>query len=304
MSLLTVDELVVDHRTPGRPAVRAVAGASLSVAAGEVVGLVGESGCGKSTLARAVCGLTAATGGTISFEGGPVTRLGLRRRDRSLTKIQMVFQDPYASLNPRRRIGAQIADGLETARDRDTTPGGMLERVGLPGGMAGRYPHEFSGGQRQRIAIARALAARPSLLIGDEPISALDASAQAQVATLMRNLAVESGAGLLFISHDLSVVRLIADRIAVMYLGKIVETGATAEVWANPRHPYTQALLRAIPEPDGLGRLPEELPGDVPDPADPPPGCRFHPRCPMAMDICSEKEPDPGPVSCWLYPPA
>jgi peptide/nickel transport system ATP-binding protein len=304
VSLLTVEDLVVDHRTPGRPAVRAVAGASLSVAAGEVVGLVGESGCGKSTLARAVCGLTAATGGTISFEGGQVTRLGLRRRDRTLTKIQMVFQDPYASLNPRRRIGNQIADGLETARDRETTPGGMLERVGLPAGMTGRYPHEFSGGQRQRIAIARALAARPSLLIGDEPISSLDASAQAQVATLMRNLAVESGAGLLFISHDLSVVRLIADRIAVMYLGKIVETGPTAEIWANPRHPYTQALLRAIPAPDGAGTLPEEFPGDVPDPAEPPPGCRFHPRCPMAMDICAKEEPAFGPVSCWLYPPA
>ncbi|MFC4586864.1 oligopeptide/dipeptide ABC transporter ATP-binding protein [Sphaerisporangium corydalis] len=304
MSLLSVDDLVVDHRTPGRPAVRAVAGASLDVAAGEVVGLVGESGCGKSTLARAVCGLTAATGGAISFEGGQVTRLGLRRRDPELTRIQMVFQDPYASLNPRRRIGAQIADGLRTAGDRETTPGGMLERVGLPAAMAGRYPHEFSGGQRQRIAIARALAARPSLLIGDEPISALDASAQAQVATLMRNLAVESGAGLLFISHDLSVVRLIADRIAVMYLGKIVETGPTAEIWAAPRHPYTQALLRAIPEPDGLGTLPEELPGDVPDPADPPSGCRFHPRCPMAMDVCAKEEPAPGPVSCWLYPPA
>ncbi|GGK73274.1 ABC transporter ATP-binding protein [Sphaerisporangium melleum] len=304
MSLLNVADLVVDHRTPGRPAVRAVAGASLTVAAGEVVGLVGESGCGKSTLARAVCGLVPAAGGAVAFEDRPVTRLGLRRRDPALTRIQMVFQDPYASLNPRRRVGAQIGDGLAAAGDRATTPGEMLERVGLPGGMAERYPHEFSGGQRQRIAIARALAARPSLLIGDEPISALDASAQAQVATLMRNLAVESGAGLLFISHDLSVVRLIADRIAVMYLGKIVETGPTARVWAEPRHPYTQALLRAIPEPDGLGRLPEELPGDVPDPADPPQGCRFHPRCPVAMDVCAEREPAFGPVACWLHPPA
>jgi peptide/nickel transport system ATP-binding protein len=304
VTLLDVDDLIVDHRTPGRPSVRAVAGASLGVAAGEVLGLVGESGCGKSTLARAVCGLTPATGGGISFNGTPVTGLGLRRRDRALTGIQMVFQDPYASLNPRRRIGAQIGDGLAVAGDRATTAGDMLERVGLPAGMAGRYPHEFSGGQRQRIAIARALAARPSLLIGDEPISALDASAQAKVATLMRTLAVESGAGLLFISHDLSVVRLIADRIAVMYLGKIVETGPTAEIWARPRHPYTQALLRAIPPADGLGTLPEELPGDVPDPADPPPGCRFHPRCPKAMDVCARTEPAPGPVSCWLYPPA
>jgi oligopeptide/dipeptide ABC transporter ATP-binding protein len=304
MTLLTVDDLVVEHRTPGRPLVRAVAGASLTVAAGEVVGLVGESGCGKSTLARAVCGLNPAASGTITFDGHPVTPLGLRRRNRALTGIQMVFQDPYASLNPRRRVGAQIADGLRTAGDTTTAPADLLERVGLPRDFAGRHPHEFSGGQRQRIAIARALAAQPALLIGDEPISALDASAQAQVARLMRDLAVSSGAGLLFISHDLSVVRLIADRIAVMYLGKIVEVGRTAEVWADPRHPYTKALLGAIPAPDGAGVLPEELPGDVPDPADPPSGCRFHPRCPVAMDICREREPAFGPVACWLHEPA
>ncbi|MEV0390840.1 ABC transporter ATP-binding protein [Nonomuraea sp. NPDC050643] len=301
MSLLTIDDLVVEHRSPGRPVVRAVAGASLAVNPGEVVGLVGESGCGKSTLARAVCGLNPVTEGSIAFEGQPVTPLGLRRR--KLTGIQMVFQDPYASLNPRRRVGDQIADGLRTVRDTATSPADLLERVGLPRDFAGRHPHEFSGGQRQRVAIARALAARPRLLIGDEPISALDASAQAQVARLMRDLAVESGAGLLFISHDLSVVRLIADRIAVMYLGKIVEVGATAEVWADPRHPYTKALLGAIPAPDGLGVLPAELPGDVPDPANPPGGCRFNPRCPMVMDVCREKEPDFGPVACWLHEP-
>jgi oligopeptide/dipeptide ABC transporter ATP-binding protein len=302
MSLLTIDDLVVEHRSPGRPVVRAVAGASLEVNAGEVVGLVGESGCGKSTLARAVCGLNPVTEGRIAFEGRPVTPLGLRRR--KLTGIQMVFQDPYASLNPRRRVGEQIADGLRTSGDTATNPADLLERVGLPRDFAGRHPHEFSGGQRQRIAIARALAARPRLLIGDEPISALDASAQAQVATLMRDLAVDSGAGLLFISHDLSVVRLIADRIAVMYLGRIVEIGDTAEVWANPRHPYTQALLKAIPAPDGLGVLPAELAGDVPDPADPPQGCRFHPRCPHVMDICRVKEPTFGPAACWLHDPA
>ncbi|MET7461041.1 ABC transporter ATP-binding protein [Nonomuraea sp. NPDC005501] len=299
---LEITDLVVEHRSPGRPVVRAVAGASLTVRPGEVVGLVGESGCGKSTLARAVCGLNPVTEGFITFEGQPVTPLGLRRR--TLTGVQMVFQDPYASLNPRRRVGDQIADGLRTARDDGTDPADLLERVGLPREFAGRHPHEFSGGQRQRIAIARALAARPRMLIGDEPISALDASAQAQVATLMRDLAVDSGAGLLFISHDLSVVRLIADRIAVMYLGRIVEVGDTAEVWDNPRHPYTQALLRAIPKPDGMGMLPEELPGDVPDPAAPPSGCRFHPRCPFAMDVCREKEPEPGPVACWLHEPA
>ncbi|MFI7444656.1 ABC transporter ATP-binding protein [Nonomuraea indica] len=299
---LQIEDLVVEHRSPGRPVVRAVAGASLTVSPGEVVGLVGESGCGKSTLARAVCGLNPVTGGSITFEGRPVTPLGLRRR--TLTAVQMVFQDPYASLNPRRRVGDQIADGLRTAGDRATTPADLLERVGLPREFAARHPHEFSGGQRQRIAIARALAARPRMLIGDEPISALDASAQAQVATLMRDLAVDSGAGLLFISHDLSVVRLIADRIAVMYLGRIVEVGNTAEVWADPRHPYTRALLQAIPRPDGMGVLPAELPGDVPDPANPPAGCRFHPRCPLAMDVCREKEPAPGPVACWLHEPA
>ncbi|GAA2696847.1 ABC transporter ATP-binding protein [Nonomuraea recticatena] len=301
MTTLTISDLVVEHRSPGRPVVRAVAGASLTVSPGEVVGLVGESGCGKSTLARAVCGLHPAAEGEITFGGRPVGPLGLRRRE--LTAIQMVFQDPYASLNPRRRVGDQIADGLRTAGDTTTAPADLLERVGLPREFAGRHPHEFSGGQRQRIAIARALAARPSLLIGDEPISALDASAQSQVARLMRDLAVDSGAGLLFISHDLSVVRLIADRIAVMYLGKIVEVGRTEEVWADPKHPYTRALLGAIPQPDGLGVLPAELPGDVPDPADPPQGCRFHPRCPLVMDVCRVKEPEFGPVACWLHAP-
>ncbi|MEU4509649.1 ABC transporter ATP-binding protein [Nonomuraea wenchangensis] len=299
--LLAVDDLVVEHRTSGRPPVRAVAGASLRVGPGEVVGLVGESGCGKSTLARAVCGLGPVSGGSITFEGEPVTPLGLRKRRH--TGVQMVFQDPYTSLNPRRRVGDQIADGLRTAGDTTTSPADLLERVGLPREFAGRHPHEFSGGQRQRVAIARALAARPRLLIGDEPISALDASAQAQVARLMRDLAVESGAGLLFISHDLSVVRLIADRVAVMYLGRIVEIGRTEEVWAEPRHPYTKALLAAIPHPDGMGVLPAELPGDVPDPAAPPAGCRFHPRCPLVMDRCREEDPAFGPVACWLHEP-
>lgn len=273
------------------------------------MGLVGESGCGKSTLARAVCGLTAPAEGRITYDGTPVRPLRVRRRELALTGIQMVFQDPYGSLNPRRRVGSQLADGIRTAAGRGesgaelTTPEDLLTRVGLPTSAADRYPQEFSGGQRQRIAIARALAARPRLLVGDEPISALDASAQLQVATLMRSLAVESGAGLLFISHDLSVVRLIADRIAVMYLGRIVETGPTAEVWADPRHPYTRALLAAVPKPDGAGVLPAELPGDVPDPADPPSGCRFHPRCPQAFDGCDREEPQliAGGVACRLY---
>ncbi len=306
--LLSVSDLVVQYRRSGGPPTRAVAGVSLDIRPGEVVGLVGESGCGKSTLARAVCGLTAPSEGRIEFAGTPVRPLGLRRRDPALTQVQMVFQDPYGSLNPRRRVGVQIADGIRTAAERGdaaegATPQEYLTRVGLPATAAERYPHEFSGGQRQRIAIARALAARPRLLVGDEPISALDASAQAQVATLMRSLAVESGAGLLFISHDLSVVRLIADRIAVMYLGRIVETGPTTTIWDDPRHPYTRALLAAIPLPDGAGRLPTELPGDVPDPAAPPSGCRFHPRCPAAFDGCDREEPQliAGGVACHLY---
>jgi oligopeptide transport system ATP-binding protein len=256
-SLLEVRDLRVEYR--GRPPVRAVDGVDLAVAAGRVVGLVGESGCGKSTLARAVCGLVKPAAGTISVDGTPVPPLGLRARPVALTRLQMVFQDPYASLHPRRRIGAQIADGTRAAAARGTgspAPAQWLERVGLDPGWAGRYPHEFSGGQRQRIAIARALAARPDLLIGDEPISALDASTQAVVAALMRDLAVDSGAGLLFISHDLSVVRLIADRLAVMYRGRIVESGPTEDVWGDPRHPYTRALLAAIPVPDGSGRMP------------------------------------------------
>ncbi len=203
----------------------------------------------------------------------------------------MVFQDPYESLNPRRRVGDLIADGVVLGggsrgdgRARATE---LLERVGLPATAADGYPHEFSGGQRQRIAIARTLAAGPSCLIADEPISALDASAQAQVANLLTVLVREEGIGLLLVSHDLSVVRQVADRVAVMYLGRIVEVGGTAAVWSSPRHPYTEALVAAIPRADGAGVLPADLPGDVPDPASPPSGCRFHPRCPAARDDCA-----------------
>jgi oligopeptide transport system ATP-binding protein len=256
-SLLDVTGLRVIYR--GRPPVRAVDSVDLTVEAGQVVGLVGESGCGKSTIARAVCGLVKPAAGTVTFDGTPVTPLGLRRRPAALTRVQMVFQDPYASLHPRRAIGVQIGDGVRAAVIRGAAPSEpaeWLRRVGLDPDAARRYPHEFSGGQRQRIAIARALAARPDLLIGDEPISALDASTQAVVAALMRDLAVDSGAGLLFISHDLSVVRLIADRLVVMYRGRVVESGPAQEIWRDPQHPYTQALLAAVPVPDGSGRMP------------------------------------------------
>jgi oligopeptide/dipeptide ABC transporter ATP-binding protein len=207
----------------------------------------------------------------------------------------MVFQDPYASLNPRRRVGDLIADAVilqggrrgEGARLAED----LLERVGLSKDAVTKYPHEFSGGQRQRIAIARTLAARPTWIVADEPISALDASAQAQVANLLLSLAREESMGMVFISHDLAVVRQIADRVAVMYLGRIVEIGDTAEVWSKPTHPYTEALVSAIPRPDGAGQLPIDLPGDVPDPARPPRGCRFHPRCPVVEPRCSSIDP-------------
>jgi peptide/nickel transport system ATP-binding protein len=255
--VLDAQDIVV--RYPGSPPVVAVNGVSMSVAAGETVALVGESGSGKSSFARAVVGIEKTADGTVLFNGSPVSPLGIRRRATALTGIQMVFQDPSTSLNPRRRVGDQISDGIATARARGaagSTVEEWLERVGLPTSVATRFPHQFSGGQKQRLAIARALAARPSLLVADEPISALDASTQTSVAGLMRDLVAESGAGMLFISHDLAVVRRIADRTFVMYSGRVLESGPTAELWAAPRHPYTQALLAAIPEPDGAGRIP------------------------------------------------
>jgi peptide/nickel transport system ATP-binding protein len=267
---LQVRDLHITYR--GHPPVRAVDGVDLSVAPGQVVGLVGESGCGKSTLARAVCGILAPQSGTVTFDGQQVRPLGLRRRPAGLLSIQMVFQDPYSSLHPRRRIGAQIAEGSRAARRRGIdgpSPAEWLARVGLDPEVVRRYPHEFSGGQRQRIAIARALAAAPELLVGDEPISALDASTQAMVAGLMRELTVAAGAGLLFISHDLSVVRLIADHLVVMYRGRVVESGPTDTVWSSPGHPYTQALLAAIPLPDGTGTLPDAPDDDVDYPLEP-----------------------------------
>jgi ABC-type glutathione transport system ATPase component len=253
---LEIDEATVTYRQPGRRTLTAVDHVSLSLRSGEVLGLVGESGCGKSTLARAVCGLEPLASGSIRFDGEPVRKLGLRPRESRQRRIQMVFQNPYASLNPRRRIGAQIEDARAVA-GRDALPvRGLLEQVGLDPAVASRYPYEFSGGQRQRIAIARAMAAAPEVLIGDEPIASLDASLQARIASLMRDVALQQGASLLFISHDLSVVRVIADRIAVMQSGRIVEEGPTDRVWSDPQHPYTRRLLAAIPIADGLGRLP------------------------------------------------
>ena len=264
-NLLSIDDLVVEY--PGRTTVRAVDGIGLSIEPGEVLALVGESGCGKSSTARAVVGMERPTSGAVQYRGQAVPPLGFRRRPQQFTAIQMVFQDPNSSLNPRKRIGAQIADGIAAARARGeagSAAGEWLDAVGLDAAMASRYPHQFSGGQRQRIAIARALAARPDLIVADEPISALDASSQAAVAGLMRRLCLEAGAGMLFISHDLSVVRAIADRTAVMYRGRIVESGRSEAIWSDPVHPYTRALLSAIPRPDGLGTMPAAPAAEAP----------------------------------------
>ncbi|WP_279239533.1 ABC transporter ATP-binding protein [Humibacter sp. RRB41] len=254
---LVFDDVAVTYRQSGRAELRAVDGVSITLAPGEVLGLVGESGCGKSTLARAACGLEPLSGGNIRFGGEPVPRLRMLARPARLRRIQMVFQNPYASLNPRRRVGSQIEDGRRAAGGSAPSIAELLADVGMPADAMSRYPHEFSGGQRQRIAIARALAASPDVLIGDEPIASLDASLQAKVATLMRDVAAKRNASLLFISHDLSVVRMIADRIAVMSAGRIVELGTAEEVWARPKHAYTRRLLASIPIADGLGRLPK-----------------------------------------------
>ncbi|UFU08343.1 ATP-binding cassette domain-containing protein [Ruania halotolerans] len=265
-NVLDVQNLVVEYR--GHTTVRAVDGLSLTIKAGEVLALVGESGCGKSSTARAVVGMERPHDGEIAFRGRAMPPLGLRRRPVELTAIQMVFQDPNSSLNPRKRVGAQIADGVAAAQARglaSDTPAAWIAAVGLNPAMVSRYPHQLSGGQRQRIAIARALAAQPNLLVADEPISALDASSQASVAAMMRRLCLEAEAGMLFISHDLSVVRIMADRVAVMYRGRIVESGPTATVWSDPVHPYTRALLAAIPHPDGRGVLPAAPAAEAPE---------------------------------------
>jgi oligopeptide/dipeptide ABC transporter ATP-binding protein len=308
MSALELHDVVVDYERRGGGLVRAVAGASLAVERGQVVGLVGESGCGKSTLARAAVGLVPTSGGRVVFEGAPVSAMTRRARPRSLVRLQMVFQNPYSSLNPRRTIGSQIGDGIEAVSRaaRTARVGELCELVGLPSTAPKRFPHEFSGGQRQRVAIARALAADPSVIVLDEPLASLDASAQAQLANLLRNLSRDLGLGLLLISHDLAIVRHVADTVSVMYLGTMVETGPTLPLWTVPAHPYSEALIAAVPRPDGRGFLPESLPGEVPDPAFPPAGCRFHPRCAYAFDRCRADEPPlvalagGRSAACWL----
>jgi peptide/nickel transport system ATP-binding protein len=301
VSALELRDVEVEYDRRGGGKVRAVAGASLTVERGQIVGLVGESGCGKSSLARAAVGLVPRARGSVLFEGREVTPLTRRARPRDLIRLQMVFQNPYSSLNPRRKVGSQLADGGPRSRG-----GELLELVGLPAAAAARYPHQFSGGQRQRIAIARALAADPTVMVLDEPLASLDASAQAQIANLLVNLSRELELSLLLISHDLAIVRHVADVVSVMYLGRMVETAPTRPLWQLPLHPYTEALIAAVPHADGSGFLPEALPGEVPDPANPPPGCRFNPRCPYAFDRCVAEEPPLLPLpgdrrsACWL----
>jgi oligopeptide/dipeptide ABC transporter ATP-binding protein len=314
MGRLELEDVVVEYRRRDGRTVTAVAGASLTVEPGQVVGLVGESGCGKSTLARAAVGLVRTASGRVRFGGEEVTALRrLGSRSTAHLGLQMVFQDPYSSLNPRRRVRDQLADSLRAvgapAPDWDARIADLLEQVGLPATAAGNYPHEFSGGQRQRISIARVLALDPRVIVADEPISALDASTQASVGRLLLGLSRDLGVGILFISHDLAIVRRISDEVNVMYLGRIVERAPAAVVWDRPEHPYTQALIGAVPKADGSGRLPVFLRGEVPDPADPPEGCRFHPRCPVAVDRCGQEDQVLRPltgdhaVACLLRAP-
>ncbi len=278
--------------------VHAVDHVSLVIRKGEVLGLVGESGCGKSTLGRVIAGIHPPSEGAARIDGEPIMS-DARTPVKATTRIQMIFQDPFASLDPRIRIGETIAEGpiahgLVSKGKAAAYAGEWLRRVGMPADAAGRFPHQFSGGQRQRIAIARALAMQPDVLICDEPVASLDVSIQAQIVNLFLQLRRELGLTMLFISHDLGVVRHISDRIAVMYLGRIVETGPTAEVYAHPRHPYTRALLDSVPKlVTGADEMVTFKPimGELPSPLSPPPGCHFHLRCPKVQPLCKAEAP-------------
>jgi len=280
-------------------AVHAVDDVSFDVGRGETLGIVGETGCGKSTTAKLVTRLLEPTAGAIRFEGRDITHIRGSRLKAVRRELQIVFQDPYSSLNPRKSVGAILSEpfaihGLHEQRDeRRRAVRELMDMVGLNPEHYNRYPHEFSGGQRQRVGVARALALRPKLLVADEPVSALDVSIQAQVLNLLREMQRELGLTLLFISHDLSVVRHMCDRVAVMYLGQIVESGEASSLYRFPRHPYTGALLAAVPaeDPDAARRARRPLAGDVPDPAHPPSACRFHTRCPKAQERCRVQAP-------------
>jgi oligopeptide/dipeptide ABC transporter ATP-binding protein len=314
--LLAVEELSKHFPARGGGRLHALNGVSLVQARGETIGIVGESGCGKSTLARTVLRLIEPSGGRVRFEGedlGALSPRALRRRRRDM---QIVFQDPYAALDPRVRIGKALEEPLVIHRQGDwrarrAKVRELLALVGLADDAAARYPHEFSGGQRQRIGIARALAVDPKLVVLDEPVSALDVSIQSQILNLLVELRARLALSYLFISHDLAVIRYISERVAVMYLGQIVELGAAATIYESAAHPYTKALLSAIPQPDPARRRSRiVLTGDVPNPEHPPPGCPFHPRCPQAFERCRHEAPAerdvgsagaPQLVRCHLY---
>jgi oligopeptide/dipeptide ABC transporter ATP-binding protein len=316
-ALLEIENVVKHFPVKGTGrVVHAVNGVSLTVKPGETLGIVGESGCGKSTLGRLALRLIEPDRGRVLFDGEDLLALSggaLRAKRR---EMQIVFQDPYASLDPRQSIADILAEplkihGLGSRGERRARVALLLKQVGLPDDAARRYPHEFSGGQRQRIGIARAVALEPKLIVADEPVSALDVSIQAQILNLLVDLKRALGLSYIFISHDLAVVEYISDRVAVMYLGHIVETGTAADLYAAPAHPYTQALISAIPEPDpDRPRQRIVLGGDVPNPEQPPPGCPFHPRCPKAQAICSIEMPPatnvgtearPHMVRCHMY---
>jgi len=307
MSLLEVENLKVWYPVKAgwfkaRQHVRAVDGVSFEIEAGKTVGLVGESGCGKSTLGRALVKLEEPCGGSFKINGTDLSLLKGKELRKARKSFQMIFQDPYGSLNPRMSIFSAIDEVLQLHTDFDKDQridrvAELLDMVGLEADVMYRYPHQFSGGQRQRIGIARALAVEPDIIIADEPVSALDVSVQAQIINLLIKLQKQTGTAFLFIAHDLAVVEHISENILVMYLGKIVESGPAKEVCASPVHPYTQALLSAIPTIDRNGRKRIILEGDVPSPIDPPSGCAFHPRCPLATDICRQKTPELEDVS-------
>ena len=297
----------------GKQVVRAVDDVSFTIARREILGLVGESGCGKTTCGKVILRIHEPTSGKILYDSQDIAALKRRELIRVKQRMMIIYQDPFGSLDPRMTIGRAIAEPMEVHRtlpktERRQRVMSLMDKVGLSPDQISRFPHEFSGGQRQRIGIARALATNPEFVVADESVSALDVSIQAQIINLLKDLQEEFGLTMLFIAHDLSVIKHISDRVAVMYLGKIVETAPKTELFAAPKHPYTEALLSAIPIPDPRKRKKGQiLMGDVPSPVNPPPGCRFHTRCPHVMPICKETEPrmidldDTHRVACHLY---